>query len=149
MPPSSVGPTNSLERQVTAMDSIPSYEFHKIFRRLSYDVNLKGALTPDEIDARLSKARKRFKAKAEEADIRGERKRLYKKAKAIEILQERDFAQRTIAEAVTNRYGIVSLTLRFGRERAEEMKLAMERSRLRQKGIRTVTIGRRNRRRLL
>lgn len=130
------------------MDSTPNYEFHKIFRRLSCDVNLKGALTPDEIDARLDRAQRRFKAEAKDTTNETEKKRRYKKAKAIKILQERDFAQRTIVEAVTNRYGIVDLTLRFGREKAEEMKLALERSRLRRKGIRTVTIGRRSRRRL-
>jgi hypothetical protein len=38
---------------VISLDSIPSYEFHKIFQRVSYVIDLKGALTSEEIDGRL------------------------------------------------------------------------------------------------
>lgn len=117
------------------MDSVPSYEFHKIFRRVSYDVKLKGAFTPEEIDRRLEDARKDFRKEAKDAEKKSERKRLYKKAKAIEILQDRGFAEATIREATRNRYGIVNLTLNYGRKKAEEMKLAFERARLR-RGVR-------------
>lgn len=118
------------------MDSIPSYEFHKIFRRVSYDVDLKGASTPDDIDRRLEKAQDNFREEAREARSESERKRLYGKARAIENLQSKGFAEATIKEALRNRYGIVNLTLRFGRKKAEEMKLALERARLRRGGRR-------------
>lgn len=113
------------------MDSIPRYEFHKIFRRLSYDVNLKGAFTPEDIDERMERGRKNFKEYAKEATKKSVRRKLRKKAKAIEILQDKGFAEATIAEANRNRYGIVNLTLNYGRKRALEMKLAFERAKLR------------------
>lgn len=105
------------------MDSIPSYEFHKIFRRLSYDVDLKGAFTPEDIDERLAKVQRKFKKEAKRTAASEQRKRLRKKAKAIEILQDKNFAGKTIAEATRSRYGIVNLTLHYGRKKAEEMKL--------------------------
>jgi len=118
------------------MDSVPSYEFHKIFRRVSVNVNLKGAFTPEEIDEKLERAQKKFQIKAKRAATEAKKKRLYKKAKAIEILQDKNFSEKTIAEAISNRYGIVNLTLHYGREKAEEMKLAFERARIRRRGIR-------------
>ena len=113
------------------MDSVPSYEFHKIFRRVSYDVDLKGALDPDEIDLRMEKAQKRFKAEAHEADTEAEKKRLLKKARGIEILRDKGFPVQTIAEASESRYWIVNLILHYGRKKAEEMKLAFESARIR------------------
>jgi hypothetical protein len=98
-------------------------------------VNLKGAFTPEDIDERLEKARKNFREEAKEATKKSERKRLFKKAKAIETLQDRAFAEATILEASRNRYGIVNLTLHYGRKKAEEMKLAFERARIR-RGLR-------------
>jgi len=118
------------------MDSVPSYEFHKIFRRVSYDVNLKGAFTPEDIDEQLEKVQKEFRKDAKKARSKSERHQLFKKAKATEILQDRNFSGKTIAEAIANRYGIVNLTLHYGRKKAEEMKLAFERTRIRRRGIR-------------
>jgi hypothetical protein len=113
------------------VDSVPSYEFHKIFRRLSYDVDLRGAFTPEEIDRRLNAVQEYFRNRARRALSGSEKKRLYKKARAIESLQNKNFAERTIVEARSNRYGIVSLTLHYGRKKAEDMKLAFERARIR------------------
>ena len=48
-------------REVIELDSILSYEFHKTFRCVSYDVNLKGAFALEEIDRRLEYARKNFR----------------------------------------------------------------------------------------
>ena len=44
------------------MDSISSYEFHKIFDRVSGNINLQGKLSVNDIDKELVKARekKRF-----------------------------------------------------------------------------------------
>jgi hypothetical protein len=113
------------------MDSIPRYEFHKIFRRLSYDVNLKGACTPEEIDRRLATAISNFRQAARAAWAESASKRLYKKAKAIQNLKNNGFAEATIKEAINNVYGPVSLTLHFDREKAEEMRKAFERARRR------------------
>lgn len=118
------------------MDSVPSYEFHKIFHRVSYDVDLKGAFNPEDIDERLEMARKEFRRDAKNTRAKAERRRLYKKARAIEILQDRNFAGKTIAEALSNRYGIVNLTLHYGRKKAKAMKLAFERARIRRRGFR-------------
>lgn len=117
------------------MDSVPSYEFHKIFRRVSYDVNLKGAFTPENIEKRLENAQEGFQSEAKRASTKTGRKRLRKKAKALENLQETNFAEKAIVEAIANPYGIVSLTLHYGRRKAEEMKLAFERARIRRRGI--------------
>lgn len=113
------------------MDSIPRYEFHKIFQRVSCDVNLKGASTPEEIDRRLEKAARNFREMARETTYEIERMRLLKKAKSIEILKEKGFANATIREAVDNIYGLVGLTLRFDRRKADEMRQAFERARKR------------------
>jgi uncharacterized protein with von Willebrand factor type A (vWA) domain len=114
---------------------------------VSYDVNLKGALTPEDIDERLDKAQEKYRKEARESKSESERRRLYKKAKGIEILQDRDFAEATVKEALNNRFGIVNLTLNFGLKKAEEMKLAMERARLRKQGVRSVRVRRRHKRR--
>jgi hypothetical protein len=50
---------------------------------------------------------------------------------AIERLRQNRFPERAIAEASFNPYGIISLTLHYGREKAQQMKLAFERTRLR------------------
>ena len=118
------------------MDSVPSYEFHKIFHRVSYDVNLKGAFSPEDIDERLEMASEEFRSDAKRASPKAERHRLYKKSRAIEVLQDRNFAGKTIAEALSNRYGIVNLTLHYGRKKAKEMKLAFEKARVRRRGFR-------------
>lgn len=117
------------------MDSIPRYEFHKIFRRLSYDVNLKGAFTPEDIDDRLEEAISKFREAARDTMRESERKRLFKKARAIEILKVKGFAERTIREAINNPYGFVSLTLHYDIKKAEEMRLAFERARRRRRAI--------------
>jgi hypothetical protein len=117
------------------MDSVPSYEFHKIFRRLSYDVDLRGAFTPEEIDRRLDAVQGYFRNRARRAVSGSEKKRLHKKARAIENLQNKNFAERTIIEARSNRYGIVNLTLNYGRKKAEEIKLAFVRAQERSRGI--------------
>jgi hypothetical protein len=136
-------------REVIDMDSVPSYEFHKIFRRVSYDVDLKGALDPNEIDRRMKKAQRNFKAEAWEAYNEAERRKLFTKAKNLKILREKGFPVQTIAEASENRYGIVNLTLHYGRKKAEEMKLAFERARLRRKGHSGSVVRKSKRRRFL
>ena len=113
------------------MDSIPRYEFHKIFQRVSYDVNLKDASTPEDIDDRLNDAIWNFREAARAAWKESEKKRLYKKARDIKILKENGFAKATIREVINNPYGFVSLTLRFDRDKAEEMRRAFERARRR------------------
>jgi hypothetical protein len=118
-------------REATDMDSIPHFEFHRIFRRVSYDVNLRGAFTPEDIDDRLEEAISKYREAARDTMRDFERKRLYKKAKALEILKDKGFAEATIREAVNNPYGFVSLTLHYDRRKAEEMRLAFERARRR------------------
>jgi len=113
------------------MDSIPRYEFHKIFQRLSYTVNLKGAFTTEEIDRRLERAISNFREAAHATWREPEKKRLFEKAKAIETLKNKGFAEATIKEAYENRYGFVALTLHYSVERAEDLKRAFERARLR------------------
>ena len=113
------------------VDSIPRYEFHKIFRRVSYDVDLKHTSTPEDIDDRLDNAIWNFRMAAKATWRESEKKKLYKKAKGLEILKENGFAEATIREVINNPYGFVSLTLRFDRDRAEEMKRAFERARRR------------------
>jgi hypothetical protein len=118
------------------MDSIPRYEFAQIFRRVSFDVNLKGAFTPEDIDDRLEDAAGRFREAARGSNVwESERQRLFKKARATELLIARGFAEATIREAISNRYGLVSLTLHYNRVKAEEMKLAFERARRRRRRI--------------
>jgi hypothetical protein len=117
------------------LESIPHYEFHKIFRRTSYDVNLKGAFTPEDIDNRLEDAASRFREAARGTMIESERKKLLKKARATELLIANRFAERTIREAINNRYGFESLTLHYNRWKAEEMKQAFERARGRRRRI--------------
>jgi hypothetical protein len=113
------------------MDSIPSYEFHKIFQRVSYVIDLKGALTPEEIDRRLRWIQKGLEGYSEKARSKSGKRYYRKKARAIQRLRQNRFPERAIAEASFNPYGIVSLTLHYGRRKAQAMKLAFERSRFR------------------
>jgi hypothetical protein len=70
-------------------DNIPRYEFHKIFQRLSYTVNLKGAFSAEEIDRRLERAISNFREAARATWREPEKKKLFQKAEAIETLKNK------------------------------------------------------------
>lgn len=113
------------------MDSIPSYEFHKIFDRISQTVNLKGKFSAEEIEEELVRVRNACKRMAERAETR-ERQVLYNSKKvAIDKLIEYGFAGRVIAEARADPEGKVALTLRYGYEEARKRLLAQARTKIR------------------
>lgn len=84
----------------------------------------------------VTRSKKQFRNKAKRTIESGKRKWFFKKARAIDRLQDEGFARKTILEAHENPYGIVSLTLHYGTEKAKQMKLAFERTRIRSGGIR-------------
>jgi hypothetical protein len=110
------------------MDFIPDKEFHQIFNRVSQRVNLKGAGTPAEINARLNQGIKeyRYLQKSNRLEQSQARRNISNLRKMIFA----GFGRRTIDEAIANPQGKIALTLRHGRETARDILLRRARERI-------------------
>ena len=124
------------------MDSIPSYEFHRIFDRAAQTTNLKGKFTAEQIEEELIRVRDICERRSERAETRRIQTKYNFRAVQLERLVEYGFPQRVIAEARANPRGKVALTLTYGYEEAKRRLLAQARTRVR------MTLVRRNRRSL-
>lgn len=120
------------------MDSVPSYEFHRIFERISQIIDLKGKFTAEEIEKELIRVRNTCKRMSEEAETRKKRAQYNSKKVAIERLIEYGFPRRVIMEAHRNPKGKVALTLRYGHEEAKRRLLAQVRTKVRIKPRRRI-----------
>ena len=114
-----------LAREVDKLDTIPDREFMGIFMRASYNIDLEGAYTPEEVNRRI-------RAAVEGLRVLGERgymneKTANRKSTSLAKLVTADFGTRVVSEARRHPDGIVSLTLRHGRERAIDMRLKIGR----------------------
>lgn len=102
------------------LDFVPDREFHGVFMRISADVDLRGAFTPEEVNARLIAAAKAYKSLAKRGYLGA--KYAYRRADNLEKLVytagKTDFGTRAISTARRHPYGIENLTLNYGRERA-------------------------------
>ena len=113
------------------MDSISSYEFHKIFSRVSDFIDFKGKFTVKEIEEALLKAREKCKRLRREAETAQERAKFKRAAIRHEHLLEYGFADRAVYEASRNPKGIVAMTLKHGKKEAKRRILAQKRARIR------------------
>ena len=115
------------------MDSESSFEFHKIFKRVSGLIDLQGKFSAEKIEKALIRVVKKCKRQRRKADTISERKKLKRDVISIKRLVEHGFPKRVIREAIINPNGIVAYTLRFGKDEAEKRILAQKRSEIRAK----------------
>lgn len=109
------------------MDFMSDREFQPIFHRFSRTVSLKGCISTNDINQRITKKINRFKKEPKEKTAKkGARYNISQLRK----LQRRGIARRIINEAIVEPDGYVALTLRYGRKKAEEIRLAQARKRL-------------------
>lgn len=113
------------------MDFLPDKEFHPIFRRVSKNVNLKGANTPEKINKKLGhkiKAYKFAKRVSKRLGIKKSTLRRFDVAKKnTQTLIDSNFSVATISHARRHPDEIPALTIAYGREKAIEIKLARSR----------------------
>jgi hypothetical protein len=113
------------------MDSITSYEFHKIFDRASDFIDFKGKFTVEAIETELLKARNRCRKLRRKAETSRDRAKFRRAAISYGNLLEYDFASRLIREAVSNPNGIIGMTLKHGKDQAKQRILAQKRAQIR------------------
>ena len=113
------------------MDSVTRQEFHKIFDRVSMDVDLQGATNAVFIENRLKIVRHMSKTKAKDAKLALGRQFYGFKTEELDKLIEHDFAGRAIFEAHIDPHGIINLTLIHGRQMAQQRIMAQKRAALR------------------
>lgn len=113
------------------MDSIPSYEFHKIFDCVSLELDLTGCTIGTAIDNKLKIARHQAKTKAKTAKTESAKRYWWFKAEELDKLLAHDFSGRAIFEANRNPRGIIALTLIYGRKTAREKIRAQKRAAVR------------------
>jgi len=113
------------------MDSISSYEFHRIFNRVSSYIDLQGKVTVQSINEELWKAREKCKKKYLEAVNVYERTKYRNAVTGYGNLIRHGFAKRTIKEGLIEPDGFIANTLLFGRAEAKQRLDAQRRSRMR------------------
>lgn len=113
------------------MDSVPRYEFHTIFDRVSATIDLKGCTTALAIELALREVRDKSKAKLKFHRGKVMGSEFGRKVEWLDTLIEKDFAGRTIFEARRNPQGPIALTLFYGRQRALQRIEAQRRTALR------------------
>jgi hypothetical protein len=110
------------------MDFMSDKEFHPIFERTTRVVDLKGAGTPAEINERLHQ-----KIGEVKSSLKKGRMKIPQARRWISRLRQLIFAgfgRRTIDEAIAKPRGVVALTLRYGRKKANEILLKRGRKRI-------------------
>lgn len=112
------------------MDTIPQKEFVGIFGRTSDYVNMKGCITPDDINNRIKTVEKKMLEVQHKAQRKGTVKRWRGMRKHLHVLRKSDLGSRIIYEAVRNPRGYVSLVLTFGKKRANEIMLERAKQRI-------------------
>ena len=105
--------------EVNDMDYLPDHEFNEIFDRVSKKVDLRGANSPKEVNRRLKQKIKEYPPRLSSGWI-----------SFLKRLMFAGFGRRTIDQAVADPRGLVSLTLRFGRQKARDILLDRARRRL-------------------
>ena len=108
-------------------------ELHSLFLRVRRDVDFQGALTPNEIDARLRDTAKGLRVLARRGYMKPDQAE--RRAKNLEKLEGTYFAPIVIAVAKRHPYGVENLTLNYGRKGA--MDAILERDRKLRRMMRT------------
>jgi hypothetical protein len=114
-----------LVAEVIRLDFMPDKEFHHLFIRISNTVPLRGAFTPEEVNARIIDRAKTYKSLAKSGYMNA--KYAYRHADNLEKLVytagKTDFGTRTISTARRHPYGIENLTLHYGYSKAVDILL--------------------------
>jgi len=107
------------------LDFVPDREFHSVFMRISADVDLRGAFTPEEVNTRLIAAAKAYKSLAKRGYLGA--KYAYRHADNLEKLVytrgRTDFGTRAVSTARRHPNGIENLTLNYGHGKAIDILL--------------------------
>lgn len=114
-------------------DFMPDKEVHKKFIRICYDVDVQGALTPDELDRRLKDAAEMLRFLGKRGYVDAERAN--RNANNLEKVVGTGFSPRVISIAKTHPYGIINLTLNYGPK--EAVRRTMEREKRLREMLRT------------
>jgi hypothetical protein len=112
------------------MESIPRYEFHKIFDRVSQNIDLQHCTSALAIELALREARDKSKVLSKRNRVKASRVEFGRQAEWLDTLIEHDFAGRAIFEATRNPRGSIALTLMYGRQEARRIQ-AQRRAQLR------------------
>ncbi len=110
------------------MDFVPDKEFHILFIRISATVDLRGAFTPEEVNARIIREAKVRKLLAERGYMNP--KAAYHAADNLEKLvytEGTDFGTRAISTARRHPDGLENLTLNYGYSKAVDILLERNR----------------------
>lgn len=113
------------------MDSLPSYEFHGIVRRVTTYVDLQGKTTVLSINKEIWKAQEQCRKHALQAKNKYERAKFKRAAIGYANLIRYHFANRLIKEAIADPSGYIATILIYGRLEAERRINAQRRSRMR------------------
>ena len=107
------------------MDFLPDREFHPLFCRVSATVDLRGAFTPEEVNARIIVAAKTYKKLAKTGYMNP--KRAYRRAANLEKLVytagSTNFGIRAVSMARRHPHGLENLVLNYGQSRAIDILL--------------------------
>lgn len=110
------------------MDFMPDKEFHGLFIRINHEIPLKGASTPEEVNARIIDHAKAWKSLAKSGYMNA--KTAYRHADNLEKLvytAGTDFGTRAISTARRHPYGVENLTLNYGYSKAVDILLERNR----------------------
>jgi hypothetical protein len=113
---------------VIRLDFVPDKEFHPLFMRVSSEVDLRGAFTPEEVNKRLITAAATLRSLAHEGYL--SKRNAYRRSDNLEKLVDTkgtDFGTRAIATARRHPHGVENLTLNYGH--VEAIDRLLERNR--------------------
>lgn len=108
-------------------------ELDSLFIRIRRDLDFQDAFTPNEIDARLRDTAKELRILGRRGYLNPEKAE--RSANNLEKLEGTNFAPSVIARAKRHPYGVVNLTLNYGRKGA--MDAILERDRKLKRMMRT------------
>jgi hypothetical protein len=111
------------------MDSVPSYEFHEIFDRVTEYIDLYGIFTIEGMEVELQRAREKCRKHYRNAKNTWERARFKRAAVGYGRLLKHNFASRVLREARKNPDNIIGMTLRYGKTDAKRRIAAQKRAR--------------------
>lgn len=115
-------------------DRMTRPEFAGDFVRVTVNLKIKGCANPQELDGRINSVKVDARNKAKEAERRGDEynaKRYRRTVAQMGNLLKSDFSETAFRHAALYPKDMVNLSLLFGVKKAQEIKLARERARLR------------------
>jgi len=112
------------------MDTLPDFVFLPIFDRVSRVVHFGRSRSLQEVKNRIKRILKRQKQAYQTAKKQSTVRKYRTEYQNLRKLYRHEFPERTWEDAERNPGGIVDLTLRYGRDKAIEMRLERGRRRM-------------------